>query len=69
MFFLFRAPGHGKGVFNGLGGALKNRTHSLIRGTKTGGDTISGIDRGYIANVNDVYDALEEYVEHDRAGL
>ena len=67
--YSFGAPGHGKGFFDGLGGALKNRIHSLIRGTKTGGDTIPGTDSGYIANVNDVHDALEEYFEHGRDGL
>ena len=67
--YSFGAPGHGKGFFDGLGGALKNRIHSLIKGTKTGGDTIAGTNSGYIANANDVHDALQEYFEHGRDGL
>lgn len=33
--YSFGAPGHGKGVFDGVGGAIKNKVHSLIKATKT----------------------------------
>ena len=33
-FYSFWAPGHGKGKFDGLGGAMKNKVHSLIKGCK-----------------------------------
>ena len=58
--YSFGAPGHGKGFFDSLGGALKNKIHSLIQWTKTGGDTVDGTSTGYIVNVNDVHDALQQ---------
>ena len=57
--YSFGAPGHGKGFFYGLVGAFKNKIHSLIQGTKSGGDKISGTSSGYISNVEDVHDALK----------
>ena len=67
--YSFGAPGHGKGFFDGLGGALKNKIHSLIQGKKSGGDNISGTSSGYISNVEDVHDALNEYFENGSDGL
>jgi hypothetical protein len=32
--YSFGAPGHGKGVFDDVGGANKNKVHILIKGTK-----------------------------------
>ena len=67
--YSFGAPGHGKGFFDGLGGALKNKIHSLIQGKKSVGDNIAGTSSGYILNVEDVHDALKEYFENGRDGL
>ena len=67
--YSFEAPGHRKGFLDGLGGALKNKIYSLIQGTKSGGDNISGTSSGYISNVEDVHDALKEYFENGRDGL
>ena len=57
--YSFGAPGHGTGFFDGLGGALKNKVHNLLKGPKTGGDNIAGIATGYISNVQDAHDALK----------
>ena len=35
--YSFGAPDNGKGIFDGIGGALKNKIHSLIKGAKTVG--------------------------------
>ena len=59
--YSFRDPGNRKGLFDGLCGALKNKIDNLIKGSKTGGDTISGTNSGYISNVEDVHNALKEY--------
>ena len=67
--YSFGAPGHGKGFFDGLGGALKNKIASLIKGSKTGGDTIPGTESGYISSVEDVHAALKEYFENGRDGI
>ena len=53
------APGHGKGFFDSLGGVLKNKINTLIKGSKTGGDTSAGTNSGYISNVKDVHDELK----------
>ena len=43
----FGAPGHGKGKFDGLGGAMKNKVHSLIKGSKAeASDKIPGTESG-----------------------
>ena len=67
--YYFGAPGHEKGFFDGLGGALKNKIHSLIKGSKTGADKIAGTTSGYISSVEDIHDALKEYFEHGRDGI
>ena len=67
--YSFGAPGHGKVFFVGLRGALKNKIHSLIKGSKTGGNIIAGTDSGYILSVKDVHDALKEYFEKGHDGL
>ena len=67
--YSFRAPGHGKGFFDGLGSHLKKKIHNLIKGSKTGRDTIAGTKYGYILNVGYVHDALKEYFENDRDGI
>ena len=59
--YSFGDPGHGKGFFDGLGGALKNKIHSLIQGKKSVGDNIAGTSSGYILNVEDVHNAMKEY--------
>ena len=67
--YSFGSPGHGKGFFDGLGGALKNKVYSLIQGTKSGGENIAGTSSGYILNVEDVHDALKEYFENGCDGI
>eukprot|EP00957_Ditylum_brightwellii_P005142 391502-Ditylum_brightwellii.AAC.1 len=57
----FGAPRHSKGFFDGVGGILKNAFHSLIKGTKSSGETIAGTLLGYITTSEDVYSALKEY--------
>ena len=56
---LFGAQGCGKGFFDGLNGALKNKVHNLTKRPKTGGDSITGTATGYISNVQDINDALK----------
>jgi hypothetical protein len=34
--YSFGAPGHEKGVYDGLGGSMKTKVHNLIQGSKTG---------------------------------
>jgi hypothetical protein len=58
--YSFGAPGHGKGVYDGLGGSMKTKVHNLIQGSKTG-QAIPGTQSGYINNVEDVYVALRHY--------
>ena len=41
--YSFGAPGHGRGVFDGVGGAIKNKVHSLIKATKTVKSKINSI--------------------------
>ena len=67
--YSFGARGRGKRFFDGLGGALKNKIHSLIKGSKTGGNNIAGATSGYISSVDDVHDALKEYFDNGRSGL
>ena len=67
--YSFGAPGHGKGMFDGLGGALKNKIKCLIEGSKTGGDNIPGTKLGYITCVEDVHDALKKYFTNCRDGI
>jgi hypothetical protein len=51
-----------KGVFDGVGGAIKNKVHSLIKATKTSDDSVPGVDSGYINNVTDVVQAIHHYL-------
>jgi hypothetical protein len=66
--YSFGAPGHGKGVYDGLGGSMKVKVHNLIQGSKTG-QAILGMQSGYINNVEDVYDALRHYFQSDHASI
>ena len=66
--YSFGAPGHGKGVYDGLGGSMKTKVHNLIQGSKTG-QAIPGVQSGYINNVEDVYDALRHYFQSDHASI
>jgi hypothetical protein len=59
------APGHGKGVFDGVGGAIKNKeVHSLIKATKTSDDGVPGVGSGYINNVTDVFQTICHHFEN-----
>lgn len=58
FLYNFGAPGHGKGPFDGIGGAFKNLIHRLIQSTKTGTNGVYGVASGYIVDVVDVFDAL-----------
>ena len=49
------APVHGKGVFDGVGGAIKNKVHSLIKASKTSSEGVPGVECGNITDVNDVF--------------
>ena len=40
------------------------KKHNLIKDSKTRGDTIAGMNSGFISNVEDVHDALKEYFEN-----
>jgi hypothetical protein len=62
--YSFGAPGHGKGVFDGVGGAIKNKVHSLIKATMTSDDGVPGVDSGHINNVTDVFQAIHHYFEN-----
>jgi hypothetical protein len=62
--YSFGAPGHGKGVFDGVGRAIKNKVHSLIKATKTSDDGVPGVDSGYINNVLDVFQAIRHNIEN-----
>jgi hypothetical protein len=62
--YSFGAPGHGKGVFDGVGRAIKNKVHSLIKATKTSDDGVPGVDFGYINNVTDVFQAIRHNFEN-----
>jgi hypothetical protein len=62
--YSFGAPGHGKVVFDGVGVAIKNKVHSLIKATKTSDDGVPGVDYGYINNVTDVFQAIQHYFEN-----
>ena len=43
--YSFGAPGHGKGPFDGLGGTIKNKIHSLIKAMKTSNNKgVPGVD-------------------------
>jgi len=55
--YSFGAPGHGKGPYDGVGGAFKNRTHQLIKSERTSGIRIPGVATR-ILDVEDVYNAL-----------
>lgn len=63
--YSFGAPGHGKGVFDGVGGAIKNKVHSLIKATKTSNDGIPGVASGYINSVEDVFQAVQYHFENE----
>jgi hypothetical protein len=66
--YSFGAPGHGKGVYDGLGGSMKTKVHNLIQGSKTG-QAIPRKQSGYINNVEDVYDKLRHYFQSDHASI
>jgi hypothetical protein len=61
--YSFGAPGHGKGVFDGVGGTIKNKISSLIKATKTSGEGVPGVESRYITDVNDVFQAIQHYFE------
>jgi hypothetical protein len=61
----FGAPGHGKGVYDGLGGIIKNKSNSLIKETKSSCNPIPGTESGYINSPKDVYDALAAAFGHE----
>ena len=65
--YTFGAPGHGKGPFDGLGGAFKNKIASLIRSAMMNGMTIPGTNSGYINTIKDVFSALVAYFEDGEA--
>jgi hypothetical protein len=69
LVYSFGAPGHGKGLFDGIGGDLNNKIHSLIKGTKNNDGSIPGTKSRYIATVEDVHDTLKGYFEKRRIGL
>jgi hypothetical protein len=48
--YSFEALGHGKGVYDGLGGSMKTKVHILIQWSKTG-QAIPRMQSGYINNV------------------
>jgi hypothetical protein len=62
--YSFGTPGHGKGVFDGVGGAIKHKVHSLIKGTKTTHEPIPGVDSGYISDAKDVFEAVSHHFEN-----
>jgi hypothetical protein len=62
--YSFGAPGHGKGVFDGVGGAIKNKVQSLIKATKTTNEGVPGVESGYINNVKDVFQAISHHFEN-----
>ena len=62
--YSFGAPGHGRGVFDGVGGAIKNKVHSLIKVTKTAVEPIPGVDSGYINDAKDVFEAVRHHFEN-----
>ncbi len=66
--YSFGAPGHGKGVYDGLGGSMITKVHNLIQGSKTG-QAIPGTQSGYINNVEDIYDALRHHFQSDCASI
>ncbi len=61
--YSFGAPGHGKGVFDGIGGAIKNKVHSLIKASKTSSGGVPGVDSGYIGTVDEVFQAIRYHFE------
>jgi hypothetical protein len=62
--YSFGAPRHGKGVFDGVSGAIKNKVHSLIKATKTSDDGVPGVNSGYINNVTNVFQAIRHHFEN-----
>ena len=62
--YSFGAPGHGKGVYDGVGGAIKNKVHSLIKATKTTHEPIPGVDCGYINDVKDVFETVSHHFKN-----
>lgn len=57
--YSFVVPGHGKVVFDGDVGAIKNKEDSLIKGTKTTTEGIPpGVNSGYLDDVADVLNVL-----------
>ena len=62
--YSFGAPGHGKGVFDGVGGAIKNKVHSLIKATKTTNEGVPGVESVYINDVKDVFQAISHHFEN-----
>ena len=66
LCYSFEDPGHGKRYVGAIIGALKNKVHSLIKGTKSGGENIPETKSGYITPVEDVHDALKNYFGNER---
>ena len=62
--YSFGAPDHGKGVFDGIGGAIKNKVHSLIKASKTSSEGVPGVEGGYITDVNDVFQAVKYHFKN-----
>ena len=52
----FQVTGRGQIFFDGLGGALKNKIHSLIKRSKTSGNVIAGNVSRYISNMEDMHE-------------
>ncbi len=48
---LIRGTWHGKGVFDGIGGAIKNKVHSLIKVSKMSSEGVPVVEGGYITSM------------------
>jgi hypothetical protein len=62
--YSFGAPGHGKGVYDGIGGTIKNKVHSLIKASKTSSEGVPGVEGGYITDDNDVFQAVKYHFKN-----
>ena len=51
-------------MFDGVGGAIKNKVHSLIKGTKTSSGGVPGVESGYINDAKDVFEAVSHHFEN-----
>ena len=63
--YTFGAPGHGKGTWDGLGGAWKNVIHHLIKSSHNKNELIPGVHSGYINSVRDVHAALSHHYDNE----